>query len=72
VHSQNSKSNTCLSSPPRPQTGRPRLPNDAEDLIARQRRQLADLEAAWERANLAVRQNFFRRINAEAPELSDG
>jgi hypothetical protein len=47
-------------------------PNDAEDLIARQGRQLADLEAAWERANFAVRQTFFRRINAEAPELSDG
>jgi Protein of unknown function (DUF3102) len=42
------------------------------DLIADRDRQLADLDAAWERANPAVRQTFFRRINAEAPELSDG
>jgi ParB family chromosome partitioning protein len=45
---------------------------DDDDLISRQRRQLADLEAAWERANSAVRRTFFRRISAEAPELTTG
>jgi hypothetical protein len=42
------------------------------DLLARRQRQLADLGAAWERADSAVRQTFFRRINAEAPELTTG
>jgi len=36
-----------------------------EDLIARRRHQLVELEAAWERADSAVRQTFRRQINAE-------
>ena len=45
------------------------LPILVDDLIARRRRQLAELDAAWERADSAVRQNFLRQINVEcAPE----
>jgi hypothetical protein len=45
-----------------------------EDLFARRRRQLADLREAWERADSAVRESFFREIKSERDvrELAEG